>query len=160
MELKAQVLGHKVGTEVPPPELLSKFDYHGKRVTYLRMGLQESDEAFIFVHGFGGFFMDWPRLMVPLSHEIPVISLDLPGWGFSEPILDGNGIEDHVDVIKELAAHLGFSKITLVGISYGAAVCWASACEGWSSLKRIVLLNPMPPYPLRFLSSKANKAKR
>ena len=155
MELKSTVLGHKAGTKLTPPDLLSKFDYKGGRVNYLRMGIQDSDEVFVFVHGFGGFFMDWPRIMGPLSHSVPTIALDLPGWGFSDPLSEDSGIEDHVDVIKSLTEKLGFKKVTLVGISYGAAVSWASACENWPALKRLVLLNPMPPNPLKYLHSRA-----
>jgi pimeloyl-ACP methyl ester carboxylesterase len=109
--------------------------------------------AVILIHGFGGFFMDWPRIIAPLSRKCRVYALDLPGWGFSEPCDAPEGIEDDVAVVSEFIRAQKLDEVVLVGISYGAAVTWATACQGIPQVKRALLLNPMPPYPLKHLKS-------
>jgi len=152
-ELQNLVKIHRAGDTLTPPALLKSLQIDGRRVSYLHMGLDKSGPAVLLVHGFGGFFMDWPRVMVPLSKRAPVYALDLPGWGFSEPRDHAEGLEDDVAIIAEFIRQNNLEEVILVGISYGAAVAWASAAQGISKVKRVVLLNPMPPHPLRHLKS-------
>jgi pimeloyl-ACP methyl ester carboxylesterase len=157
-ELKELAARHKAGETLTPPSLLSSVKIHGRRVSYFHMGLRHKGPAIILLHGFGGFFMDWPRVMAPLARRHRVYALDLPGWGFSEPRDNTIGIEDDVGVIDEFIKHHQLEEVILVGISYGAAVSWAAAASKIPGLKKLVLLNPMPPFPLRHLKSPLYRA--
>ena len=153
LQIKDQILLSEPGGNLPFPSLLKKYTYQGSTIAYLEMGLDKTEETYIFIHGFGGFFMDWPKLMTPLSKKFNVIALDLPGWGFSEPLKEENGIEDHANLVLSFIKDLRLNNVTLVGVSYGAAVCWSSSCFSDNLINKLVLLNPMPPFPLKFMTS-------
>lgn len=103
--------------------------------------------------------MDWPRVMAPLAKEHPVYAIDLPGWGFSEPhATPSSSMENEVSVISSFIRQLGLSNVTLVGISYGGAVTWACGAMHVPEVSRLWLLNPMPPYPLKYLRSPLYRA--
>ena len=152
-ELRTVVEGTRPGDVLTPPPLLSRIDLHGRRLSYFHMGLDQG-RPIILLHGFGGFFMDWPRVMAPVSRRHHVFAIDLPGWGFSEPHEHVHGIEDDVRTVHDFIRHLDLREVTLVGLSYGGGVAWASAGLRVPGVKQVVLLNPMPPHPLRFMHSK------
>jgi pimeloyl-ACP methyl ester carboxylesterase len=159
-ELKAVVNNHKPGQLITPPPLLPSMQINGRRLSYVQMGVDntsvsksDAPPAVIFLHGFGGFFMDWPRVMMPVSKHTAVYALDFPGWGFSEPEPGDRTIEDEVKVLGEFINKLGLQRVILCGISYGAGVAWAAAASRLPRVERAVLLNPMPPHPLKYMDS-------
>jgi pimeloyl-ACP methyl ester carboxylesterase len=107
----------------------------------------------VLLHGFGGFFMDWPRVMAQVSRHTRVFAIDLPGWGFSDLNDESKTLEDEARVVNEFCARLGLSQVILCGISYGAGVTWAAASMNLMRIKHAVLINPMPPHPIRYMHS-------
>lgn len=154
-QLKDVVLNHKPGDALKAPPLLPYVTVGGRKVYYAAMGLDRDAEkpAVILLHGFGGFFMDWPRVMAPISRHTRVYALDLPGWGFSEFNPDAKSLEDDVTIVREFMRELGIEKAVLGGLSYGAGVAWAAAAMNLPRIQRVVLINPMPPHPLRYFTS-------
>jgi pimeloyl-ACP methyl ester carboxylesterase len=158
-QLQDIVKNQTPGKDLIPPPLLSTVEINGNKVRYFHMGLANGeDPAIILIHGFGGFFMDWPRIMAPLAKTFHVYALDLPGWGFSElKKMDDAYAEvemaQDVDVIKGFLEKNGIKSAYLVGVSYGAAVAWACGASKIHGLKGLLLLNPMPPFPLNHLKS-------
>lgn len=119
------------------------------------MGLDNdaSKPAVVLLHGFGGFFMDWPRVMVPLSKHARVYALDLPGWGFSEINRHARSLSDDLTVVSDFIHVMGLKRVILCGLSYGGGLAWAAASTGMPHVERAVLLNPMPTSPLEFMTS-------
>jgi pimeloyl-ACP methyl ester carboxylesterase len=158
-ELKNTVASHKPGQLLTPPEILPSVTINGRRVSYATMGLDnpasgpDAKPAVILLHGFGGFFMDWPRVMAPLSRHTRVYAIDLPGWGFSELNPDGRSLEDDVGVVDQFIKMMKLERVILCGLSYGAGVTWAAASMNISRIKRAVLINPMPPHPIKWITS-------
>ncbi len=154
-QLKDVVLQHKPGETLKAPGLLPFVTIGGRKVYYAAMGLDHpvDSPAVILLHGFGGFFMDWPRVMAPISRHARVYALDLPGWGFSEVNPDSKSLEDDVTIVREFMRELNLENVVLGGLSYGAGVAWAAAAMNLPRLKRVVLMNPMPPHPLRYFTS-------
>ncbi|MES2855692.1 MAG: alpha/beta hydrolase [Bdellovibrionota bacterium] len=156
-ELKSVVANHKPGDVLTPPSVMPSIRIEGRRLSYAAMGLDgehaKDTPPVIFLHGFGGFFMDWPRIMAPLSRHTKVYALDLPGWGFSDLNRHANSLEVDVEAVEEFMRQLGIESAILCGISYGAGVAWAAAALGSKRVKRAVLLNPMPPNPLDYMHS-------
>ena len=111
------------------------------------------NQPIVLVHGFGGFFMDWPRVMAPLARHTQVYAIDLPGWGFSDPNYEARSIEDDVAAVRTLIQKLGLSNVIVCGLSYGAGVAWAAAAMHLPRVSEVVLLNPMPPHPLTYMRS-------
>jgi pimeloyl-ACP methyl ester carboxylesterase len=159
-QLKSLTQNHKPGDTLTPPPLLSHVLVDGYKIYYAHMGPEvESDKpAVILLHGFGGFFMDWPRVMAPISKHTNVYAIDLQGWGFSEMNPKAGKLEDEVVIIREFIRQLGLKSVVLCGLSYGAGVAWACAASHLPQLHRVVLINPMPPNPLRYLISPTYRA--
>ena len=159
-QLKDVVLNHKPGENLKAPPLLPFITVNGRKVYYAAMGLENdaSQPAVVLLHGFGGFFMDWPRVMAPISRHARVYALDLPGWGFSEMNPESKSMEDDVTILREFMRELGLEKVILGGLSYGAGVAWAAAAMNLPRIQRVVLINPMPPHPLRYFISPIYKA--
>ncbi len=155
LELKDIVRRHQPGDELEPPRSLLSLNVFGRRMTYLAAGLENGNSRppIVFIHGFGGFFMDWPRIMAPLSRYTRVYALDLPGWGFSERNPNARAIEDDATAVDEFMRILDLKDAIICGLSYGAGVAWALAAENPSKLRQLVLLNPMPPHPIRYMTS-------
>ena len=159
-ELKSVVANHRPGDSLKPPSLMNSVEINGTQVHYVEGGMDQSVDSppVVFIHGFGGFFMDWPRVMAPVSRHTRVYALDLPGWGFSEPNLRMQSIEDDARVVAQFLKKLDLKNAIVCGISYGAAVAWAAAALQTPRLKRAVLLNPMPPHPLQHMHSPLYKS--
>lgn len=156
-DLKAMAANSRAGRPLQPPSSLRFVDHEGRKIYYASMGLDDHEEGanppVVLVHGFGGFFMDWPRVMAPISRHTRVYALDLPGWGFSDPNLKASRIEDDVRAVEAFLEVLGLKNVILCGLSYGGGVAWAAAAMRARGVREIVLLNPMPTYPLNFMKS-------
>jgi pimeloyl-ACP methyl ester carboxylesterase len=154
-ELKDVVSNHQPGDALTPPPSLPFIEVNGRKLHYAQAGMDHGTESppVVLLHGFGGFFMDWPRVMAPIARHTRVYAVDLPGWGFSEPNYESKTLEDEVRTVNEFCARLGLSQVILCGISYGAGVAWAAASMNLLRIKHVVLLNPMPPYPVRYMHS-------
>lgn len=154
LELKEVVKSHRPGDTLTPPTAMSSIEIHGYRLSYVAAGVDNPEvPPVVLLHGFGGFFMDWPRVMAPLAKVTKVYAVDLPGWGFSEHNPSAKALEDEVKVVGAFLHKLGLKNVTLCGLSYGAGVVWAAASLHLARVARAVLLNPMPPHPLRYLHS-------
>ena len=154
-QLKKITQVQKPGETLIPPAELQHILVDGFKIYYAHMGPEAPTDkpAVILLHGFGGFFMDWPRVMAPISKHTNVYAVDLQGWGFSEMNPNAGKLEDEVGVVREVIRQLGLERVVLCGLSYGAGVAWACAASQLPRLQRVVLINPMPPNPLRYLIS-------
>ena len=152
-ELKDVVLSHEPGDELERPASMPTIELDGRKVAYVTGGDNEETPPVVLLHGFGGFFMDWPRVMMPVARHTRVYAIDLPGWGFSDFNENTASIEDDVRVVNQFLKTLGLNNVILCGISYGAGVAWAAAAMGLPRVRRAVLLNPMPPHPIRHMRS-------
>lgn len=158
LELRDTIAKSKLGEPLTPPPLLNSTTIDGRRLTFVQMGLANTARPVILLHGFGGFFMDWPRIMKPLSKHFHLFALDMPGWGFSEPNLQARGMESDVKVVQEFMVKMGLKDVILVGLSYGGGVAWASGALHMPNLKHLLLVNPMPPFPLEHMRSPIYRA--
>ena len=156
-ELKGLVSSQRPGDALVAPPLLSRIELNGVKCAYVQGGVENTDNEaappVVFLHGFGGFFMDWPRVMAPVAKHTRVYAIDLPGWGFSDPNEKVESIEDDARTVGEFLKKMNLENAILCGISYGGGVAWAAAAMRLPRVRQVVLLNPMPPYPLRFLRS-------
>ena len=156
-DLKVMSDNSKPGHPLIPPASLRFVEHEGRKIYYASMGLDDNAEGsntpVVLVHGFGGFFMDWPRVMAPISRHTRVYAIDLPGWGFSDANLGASAIEDDVRAVEFFIEKLSLKKVILCGLSYGGGVGWAAAAMRARNVREVVLLNPMPTYPLDFMKS-------
>lgn len=77
----------------------------------------------LFVHGLGGSAENWTELMDELDGVVRGEALDLPGFGWSAPPLDGNlSVSGHVRAVIGYLEAAGRGPVHLFGNSLGGAV--------------------------------------
>jgi len=104
-----------------------------------RMG---SGPAVLLVHGTGASLHSW-RLIAPLlAARFTVVSVDLPGHGFTEqPKRRALSLPVMADAIAELVETLGIRPLLLVGHSAGAAIVIRSCVDHGLSAEGVISIN-------------------
>lgn len=123
---------------------------HDQRIAYLDVG---TGPPVILIHGFGGSMWQWEHQQHALAQDFRVLTLDLPGSGFS----DKPDIEYRPDQLLDFflgfmdAAHI--PQATLVGNSMGAGLAIGMALEHPKRVSKLVLIGGLPPQILLKLTS-------
>jgi len=96
----------------------------GIRVRYLRRGGESNPRAVpvLFLHGFGGDLDNWLFNLDAVGEAAPVIALDLPGHGQSQPKLPGTSLAALAGFVVEFLDQLDVERVHLVGHSMGGAI--------------------------------------
>lgn len=96
-------------------------EINGLRIAYSEHG---KGEPVLLVHGFAESSFTWEKLVGKLPPNHRHIMPDLKGFGYSDKTLDGDFSPlSQSKIIIALAAKLELQNITLVGHSFGGAVC-------------------------------------
>lgn len=99
-------------------------------------------DAIVLIHGFGGSTFTFRHLMEPLAQEHRVVSLDLPGFGWSDrnPEVD-MGHDAQADRVARLLQLLDISSALVVGHSMGGGVAQRLAVRHPEAVRGLVLLS-------------------
>lgn len=98
-------------------------------------------EDVLLLHGWGTDHRIWHSFLPYLS-TIPCrfITIDLPGFGESYPLIHPFTTKDYTQIIRSLADDLELSKeLTLVGHSFGGKIALAYARQ--NPLKKLILID-------------------
>jgi pimeloyl-ACP methyl ester carboxylesterase len=127
---------HPIGSQPDPDLQWQSVDWsahthdaivRGRRVRYADIG---SGPVVVLIHGQGGCWRWWLRVMPRLAMHGRIIAVDLAGFGESEPIASGDDVmHEHVATIIGLLDHLGLAKALIVGHSMGGLVSLRLASE-------------------------------
>jgi len=100
----------------------------------------------LFVHGLGGSGDNWTELMAELSGEVAGEAIDLPGFGYSAPPLDGNlSLSGHVRAVIGYLEESGRGPVHLFGNSLGGAVSVRLAALRPDLVRSLTLISPALP---------------
>jgi proline iminopeptidase len=114
-------------------------DANGELIYYEALG---RGAPLLIVHGGPGASHDYflPYLL-PLARTNRVIFIDERGSGKSEKLEDPKGytVENMVEDVEAVRAHLGLGKISLLGHSYGGVLAEAYAFKYQANLSHLVL---------------------
>ena len=109
----------------------------GRRIRYTDIG---SGPGVILIHGQGGCWQWWLRVMPQMATQARIIALDLAGFGESEPIAGSEDVmHEHVATVVDLLDHLGLAKAIIVGHSMGGLVSLRVACDYPERVSGLVL---------------------
>lgn len=111
---------------------------NGKKIAYTDVG---SGHSIIFIHGWSESKNTFKKLTEILSKKYRCISIDLPGFGESEP-LENVTLEKVSRVLEKLILKLGIKKYNLVGHSLGGAVTLVFGDKHQNDINKIVLISP------------------
>lgn len=105
----------------------------------------------VLLHGFGGSPADWKEVSARFSDRFQVVTPFM-----SHFMVGGDfGFSEHVQALErfleDLVAEKG--KVYLAGASYGGALAWALRATAPELIEKLVLVNPMPPYPIERMKS-------
>ena len=127
---------------------------HDQRIAYLDVG---TGPPVVLIHGFGGSMWQWEHQQHALSQHFRVLTLDLPGSGFSDiPEIDyrPNQLLDFcvgfMDAVK-------IQQATLVGNSMGAGLAIGMALEHPTRVSKLVLIDGLPQNVMEKLTSPSFK---
>lgn len=95
----------------------------------------------IFIHGLYSCQYTWRFNVGPLSNHFEVITIDLPGHGFSEMSLRFDySIASLASTLYKFIRTLGLKRVNLVGHSFGGAICQCLCNEYIEVVNKLVLV--------------------
>ncbi|MDF0528914.1 alpha/beta fold hydrolase [Tsukamurella sp. 8F] len=104
----------------------------------------------VMLHGLGGSSINWTDLGQVLAPRIASFAPDLPGFGLSDPPVDGDyGIDACADTVVGYLEHLvtarGCERVHLLGNSLGGAVAVRVAARRPDLVATLTLISPAFP---------------
>lgn len=106
-----------------------------------RDGVSGGRTPVLFVHGFGGDLGNWLFNLDAIAEVAPVIALDLPGHGQSDPRLPGATLDDMAGFIAHFMDAIDVPRAHLVGHSMGGAIGAQLAAKQPERVASLVLVN-------------------
>lgn len=115
--------------------------------TYLRHTPATGPDAqpALYVHGLGGSATNWTDLAGLLSPWLQGYSLDLPGFGHSDPTRRYT-VPALADRVIRVADHLGLGPVHLFGNSLGGAIAVRVAATRPDLVRTLTLVSPAMPF--------------
>ena len=137
------------GTRVLPlPQIIAKYadaDSHFIEIDDVRLHYKDqgAGPAVLLIHGSSGDLGDFDGWMSTLlAQHWRVVRIDLPGFGLSGPVPNGNYSIDHMQsLIDGLMDELGIERFALVGTSYGGPVAFRYAATRTDRVTGLVIMN-------------------
>ena len=105
----------------------------------------------VLVHGLGGSHLNWDLFAPLLTPHGRVLSLDLPGFGRSEPGMRQATVRANVAVLDRFLREVAGPPVVLVGNSMGGMVSILETAAAPDLVRGLVLLDPAVPGPRRAL---------
>lgn len=122
-------------------------DEYGIKSEFIRMSGAEihwvhcgAGQPILLLHGFGSFLYTWRKIIRGFSEKFEVHAIDMPGFGLSgAPPGFSNGLTDQADFIADMIKAMQWGKVTIIGHSFGGAVCM-EVCQRHPELLRAAVL--------------------
>ena len=116
-------------------------------VHYVDFGGAGSGPTIVLVHGLGGSHLNWDLLAPLLSPHARVLSIDLPGFGRSEPGGRRASVQANVEVLDRFLAEVAGTPAVLVGNSMGGMISILTTARSPEAVSGLVLLDAAVPGP-------------
>ena len=121
----------------------------GQPVNTIELGPQSpqssdvDSQPLVFVHGLSGCWANWLEQLPVLAAERRVVTLDLPGFGYSPMPTDGTEItiSGYARLLDRLLGELGIDAAAVVGNSMGGFIAAELAIAFPQRVERLVLIS-------------------
>ena len=98
--------------------------------------------AILLIHGSLGDLSDWDGWTTVLTKKYRVVRLDMPGFGLSGEIANGNySIDRSLSLIDGLMDSLGIERFAIAGVSYGGPVAFRYAATRVERVAALIIMN-------------------
>jgi haloacetate dehalogenase len=133
---------------------------HTVRVNGIRMHVAEAGKGapVVLLHGYPETWYAWRNQWPDLAQNYHVIMPDLRGYGDSDKPDSGYDKRTMAEDIRQLIAHFGYERISLVGHDRGARVATRFAKDNRQMVDRLAVLDNIPTRVV-FTSTDAKLAK-
>lgn len=121
---------------------------NGETIAYREAGRGET--ALVLVHGNMSSSVHWEQTMAALEGQCRIIAPDLRGFGDSGYAAPFDSLAELAEDVAALLALLDVRACVAVGWSAGGGVAMELAAMHPDRVRRLVLINPVPPtgYPM------------
>jgi len=111
---------------------------------YLTLSGPKDGPRLLLLHGWGSSMEHMKPLMNALSDRFRLLAVDFPGHGQSPVPKTSYGMQGHLDVIRGVVDHLGWTSCGIIGHSNGgrAALAWAANPAAAGRVSFLVLIGP------------------
>ena len=134
---------------------------HTVRVNGIRMHVAEAGKGppVVLLHGYPETWYAWRNQWPDLARDYHVIMPDLRGYGDSDKPDSGYDKRTMAEDIRQLVAHFGYDRISLIGHDRGARVATRLAKDHRQMVDRLAVLDNIPTRVV-FNSTDARLAKQ
>jgi pimeloyl-ACP methyl ester carboxylesterase len=123
----------------PPSQFI---DIAGLRVHVRDEGPRDDPRPIVLLHGTSSSLHTWNGWASGLRDRHRVIRLDLPGFGLTGPVPDGDySMPRYVAFMRAVLDHYGLQHCTLAGNSFGGWIAWETALAEPNRIDRLVLVD-------------------
>ncbi len=124
----------------PPP---SQFvGLMGMQVHLRDEGPRSDPQPIVLLHGTSASLHTWDGWAEALKGQRRVIRMDLPGFGLTGPMPDGNyQLTHYVDFLVALLDQLGVKQAVVAGNSFGGGLAWKLAVDHPERVSKLVLVD-------------------
>jgi pimeloyl-ACP methyl ester carboxylesterase len=112
-------------------------------------------EPLLLIHGYGAGFWVWEKQIDVLSRSYRVYALDVLGHGFSDRPKITYTPETYIHFLRDFMEGIKIERATLIGNSMGGGMAWATAALFPKWVKRVILINSVPPDVLNQVRNKS-----
>lgn len=114
----------------------------GMQVHVRDEGPRDDAAPIVLLHGTSASLHTWEGWVAALKADRRVISLDLPGFGLTGPMVDGDyRMERYVQFLTAVCDVMGLQKVVLVGNSFGGRLAWEMAAAHPERVEKLVLVD-------------------
>ena len=112
------------------------------RLSVIDAGRSPAERTLLFLHGFGGFAMQWEHQLVEFADKNRVVALDLRGHGLSDRPTMGYTMDDLVGDVERVVSALNFPpRFILLGHSFGGAIAATYAVRHPERVDRLIFVS-------------------
>ncbi len=135
-------------------KIFSRFYVHNNRKVYYKLSQpteskRKNNLCLVFLHPFLMNHNVWKYQWHVLGHDYPMVSLDIPPFGFSEfRSQDNITVEFYQDLVVNLIEHLKIKEVLFVGNSLGGGICLAASVLLKEKVRGLFLISPLYCYAL------------
>lgn len=115
----------------------------GQAVNTIEIGPERTSTGapLVFIHGLSGCWANWLEQLPVLAREHRVVTLDLPGFGYSPMPSDPITMSGYARLLDRLLGELHIDAATVVGNSMGGFISAELAISFPQRVERLVLIS-------------------
>jgi long-chain acyl-CoA synthetase len=119
------------------------------RLSVIDAGPRNAERALVFIHGFGGYAMQWEQQLIAFADKNRVVAMDLRGHGVSDRPSGKYDMDELIADLECVIAALNLTpKFILFGHSFGGAIAASYAVKHPDRVERLVLVGTAVDFSL------------